>query len=247
MDQFTPQTDLALQLPRDMFYQVIHTLCGSLPAPVTNSPEDRVRRDNAAMARIACMLPANADEANIAAQCVAADAQALECLRLTREYASDEQLVLKFTAQSASMMRQSRAGRSLLMRVQAQREKREADAAALEKANWIEHCALGLMADALGHDAPAPAAEPAPPPPAPMPAQDAQTDSDLAIEAEHFALTHPGLAALIRNVGGLPEAVMSGPDAAAAPPSPELLHAIITGTSPALRAFDPPAEAAAAE
>jgi hypothetical protein len=141
MDQFTPQTDLSLQLPRDMFYQVIHTCCGSLPAPVTNSPEDRVRRDNAAMARIACMLPANADEANIAAQCVAADAQALECLRLTREYASDEQLVLKFTAQSASMMRQSRAGRSLLMRVQALREKREADAGALDKANWVEHCA----------------------------------------------------------------------------------------------------------
>src|SRR5512140_1762056 len=176
MDQFTPQADLALQLPRDMFHQVIHTCCGSLPAPVTNAPEDRVRRDNAAMARIAAMLPANADEANIAALCVVADAQALECLRRTREYASDEPLVLKYTAQAANMMRQSRASRSLLMRVQAQREKREADAAALDKANWTEHCAIRLMAEALGHEAPAPAPVAAEPEP------------DLADEADRYAI-----------------------------------------------------------
>jgi hypothetical protein len=233
MDQFTPRTDLALQLPRDMFHQVIHTCCGSLPAPVTNSPEDRVRRDNAAMARIACMLPANADEANIAAQCVAADAEALECLRQAREYAPDENRALRFSAQSASMMRQSRAARALLMRVQAQREKREADPGALGKANWIEHCALGLMAEALGHDAPAPMAE----------QEQAEAEPDLAEEADLYAIDHPRRVALFRSLGGLPAQCHF------APPREALLHAIVTGTSEVLRSLDTkspgPADAAA--
>jgi len=246
MDQFAPQPDLSLQLPRDMYYQLIHTICGSLPPPVTNSPEDRVRRDNAAIAQIACLLPANADEANIAAQYVAANAQAMDCLRLARGYPSDEMLALKCTAQSASMMRQARGARSLLMRVQAQREKREADAAALDRANWTEHCAIGLMADALGRDAPAPIEEPAPPPPAPMPVQAAKLHPDMIIEAEQFALIHPNLTALIRAAGCLPEPVLAALGPAIAPPSPALLHAIVTGISPSLRALDKPVEVALA-
>jgi hypothetical protein len=51
MDHFSPQPDLSLRLPRYMYYQVIHTLCGSLPPPVSASPEDRTRRDNAAIAQ----------------------------------------------------------------------------------------------------------------------------------------------------------------------------------------------------
>jgi hypothetical protein len=246
MDQFAPQPDLSLQLPRDMYYQLIHTLCASLPPPVTNSPEDRIRRDNAAIAQIACLLPANADEANIAAQYVAANDQAMDCLRLAQEHRSDEQLFLRCTAQAASMMRQARGARSLLMRVQAQREKREADAGALDRANWTEHCAIGLMADALGHNAPAPIEEPAPSPPAPMPAQAAKLHPDMIIEAEQFALIHPNLTALIRAAGGLPEPVLAALGPAIAPPSPALLHAIVTGTSPSLRALDRPAEFAAA-
>ena len=43
--------DLTLQLPRDMYYQLVHTLGGSLPPPVTNSPKHEIRRDNAAIAQ----------------------------------------------------------------------------------------------------------------------------------------------------------------------------------------------------
>ena len=230
MDQFTPHPDLTLQLPRDMFHYVIRTCCASLPAPVPDTPEDRVRRDNAAMARIAAMLPANADEASIAAQCVAADAEALECLRRAREYAGNTTRALKFSAQAASMMRQSRASRALLLRVQAQREKREADPAALDKANWTEHCAIRLMADALGrHDAPEPAAAQAEPEP------------DLTEEADRYAIDHPGRVALMRSLGGLPAKCHF------IPPRQALVEAIVTGTSPTLRALDKPVEAAAAE
>ena len=37
-------------LPRAIYYQVVHTLRGALPPPVTASPEDAARRDIAAIA-----------------------------------------------------------------------------------------------------------------------------------------------------------------------------------------------------
>ena len=161
----------------------------------------------------------------------------MECLRVMREDPADVALFVRLNAQSASMMRQALGARSLLMRVQAKRESREADDAALGKADRVEHGALGLMADALGRNAPAPPAEP-----------DAEPPPDLALEAEQFAHTNPGLTTLIRSLGDAPEEVLAilALDPAIVPPSPALLHAIVTGTGAALRALDPPRELAAA-
>jgi len=39
--------------PATLYYQAIHELCAGLPPPVTGPPEDRARRDNAAIA-VAC-------------------------------------------------------------------------------------------------------------------------------------------------------------------------------------------------
>ena len=239
MDPFAPQPDLTLQLPRDMYYQVIHTLRGAMPPPVTQSPADRVRRDNAAIAHVACLLPANADEANIAAQYVAASAQALDCLRLAREFPAGGELILKCSAQAASMMRQARAARSLLLRVQAQRQTREADHAARDQAAWTEHCAINLMADALGRTPPAPLAEPPPPPAVATQLAEPAPQPDPAAEAEQYAVIYPRRAALIRALGGLPDRLDFGP------PAPELVRAIVTGDSPALRALDRPGAAPA--
>jgi hypothetical protein len=50
---------------------------------------------------------------------------------------------------------------------------------------------------------------------------------------------YPRRAALIRSLGGLPEPCDFGP------PEPELVHAIVTGTSPHLRELDIPAKAEA--
>jgi hypothetical protein len=232
--------DLTLQLPRDMFYQLVHSLRAALPPPATNSPEDFVRRDNAAIATIASLLPANGDEANLAALYVAASAEALECQRLARAYPSDLAFVVKITARADSMMRQAKGFRSLLLRVQAVRQKRESNAASLDQAAWIEHCAIGLMAEALGRRPPAPMAEPAPAP-AEQPAEAAEPPPDLAADADRYAIIYPRRAALIRSLGGLPARCDFGP------PSPELVHAIVTGTSPTLRALDMPAEAEAAD
>src|SRR5579883_2063866 len=117
------QTDPNLQFSRDLHYQVVHALRDALPPPVTDSPEDHARRDNAIIAQVAALRPANADEVMLAAQCVAASAQALECLRLARLNRDDVAQVLKCTAQACSMMRQSRGALTHLHRLQAAREK----------------------------------------------------------------------------------------------------------------------------
>ncbi len=230
MDTASQPSNPAHDLARDTYYHLIHTLRGSLPPPVTDTPEDLARRDNAAIAHVASLLPVNADEANLAVQHVAANAAAMDCLRIAREYAtSDHAFFLKFNARAISMMRQARAARELLLRVQAERRAREADHAAADRAAWTEHCAIGLMTDALGTPPPPPMAEPPPPPPQ-QPTE--EPAADPIAEAEQYAIIYPQRAARIRILGGLPQPLDFGP------PSPELVQAIITGDTPTLRALD---------
>jgi hypothetical protein len=102
--------DLTHQLPRDIYYQLVHELRGALPPPLTDSAEDLARRDNAAIGEVACLLPANAEEADLAAQFVAANAQAMDCLRLARVHAADLACVLRCTAQSPAWPAPAKAG-----------------------------------------------------------------------------------------------------------------------------------------
>jgi hypothetical protein len=50
MDDRAETPNLTLQLPRDMYYQLVHRLRSALPPPVSDTPEDLARRDNAAIA-----------------------------------------------------------------------------------------------------------------------------------------------------------------------------------------------------
>jgi hypothetical protein len=229
MDPAKP--NLTLQLPRDVYHQVIHTLRAALP-PITDAPADLVHRDNAAIAMVASLLPANADETNLAAQYAAASAHAIECLRQAQEHRGNLTNFLKCEARADSMQRQARGFRTLLLRVQAERRKRETDNAATDRAAWTEHCAIGLMADALGR---APLTVMVEPPPATDPVREAEPkadpQADIAAEADFYAAVHPQRAARIRGLGGLPAKLDFGP------PSSEIVHAIVTGTSPALQAL----------
>ena len=231
MDHFEPQPDLSLQLPRDAYYQCIHTLHTSLPPPDTDTPEDIAHRDNAAIAQVAGLLPANAAEAHLASQFVAANAQAMHCLRLSRDPVMPLVRVLQCSAQSASMMRQSQGALRMLLALQAARQKLEANAAALDRAAWTEHCAAGLMAHALTGD-PLAAVDLPPPPPTPAPEPAAEPEPDPAAEAEAYALIYPRRAALIRQLGRLPDNPSFGP------PEDYLVRALVTGGSPALPALD---------
>jgi hypothetical protein len=145
---------------------------------------------------------------------VAANAQATECLRLACDAVMPIAQFLQCSAQSASMMRQSQSALRMLLGLQAARQKIEADAAALERAAWTEHCAAGLMAQALT-GAPLAAVELPPPPPPPAPAPEPQADE--------CALIYPRRVALIRQLGRLPDNPSFGP------PEDYLVRALVTG------------------
>ncbi len=83
---------------------------------------------------------------------------------------------------------------------------------------------------------PVPAASPDPAPP-PEPAAAAPVDFAALTEAEQYALLHPARARRIRAEGGLPARLDYGP------PEPDVVHDLVHGTSPILRALDrPPTE-----
>ncbi len=218
-------TNLADQLPADVYYQLVHSLCPTLPPPLTHSPEDLARRNHAAIARIAALSPANAAEADVAALYVAASEQWKNLLRLAQEADTTSYWAQKCRAQANSMMRQAQSAVRLLLRMQAARQKTEANSEARDRAAWTEHCAIGLMAQALlRRPAPAPIAEPAPPPapepqPEPEPAQQPQPAPLVA--AQNNKAISPRRADLLRLMERL-----SGP------PDDDLLQSLITALLP---------------
>jgi hypothetical protein len=237
MDAPSEPVDLTLQLPRDVYYLVIHKLRDQLAA-ISDSPEDLVRRDNAAIAQVAALLPANAEEAELAAGYIGALAYAADCRKLARGYMeNDHTFALKCGAQATSSMREARATRTLLQRLQAERRKREADATALSKAEWTEHCAIGLMAQALGRPTNMTAPEPPPPPaPEPAPAPEAEPQPDPVAEAEFYAALYPQRAVQIRRHHGMPA------NATFPPPEDYILQALVTARTPALLALEQQAQ-----
>src|SRR5205823_9282503 len=100
------QPDLDCQLLGNAYYHLIRTLRLTLPPPPGDSAEDLLRRDHAAIARIAALAPANAAEADVAAQFVAASEQWKDCLRLAQAPETTPEWVAKCRAQAASMIRQ---------------------------------------------------------------------------------------------------------------------------------------------
>ncbi len=101
------------------------------------------------MATVASLRPENAAEGRLAAQFVAAEAWALDCLRLAKDKRRDIEVAYRCRAQAMSMMREAKSSLRLLLRLQAARQKVEADAAAAERAAWAEHASAGMMAEAL--------------------------------------------------------------------------------------------------
>src|SRR5260370_40306663 len=212
---------VAYQLPADAYYHLVRTLCLTLPPPLTDSPDDLARRNHAAVARIAALVPANAAEADLAALYVAASEQWKDCLRLAQLPETTPGIALKCRAQAVSMMRQAQSALRLLLRLQEARQKREANRAACNSAAWTEHCASALMAEALAaapaaaQPRPAMAEPPAPavhsqPPPMSAAARRAAMDlaPDLIAAAERYAATYPERAASIPRTGTMPPAAV---------------------------------------
>jgi hypothetical protein len=141
--------DLSFALPIHAYYQLVHTFSRILPPPVADTPEAVRARDHAAMDAVAAMLPTNANEAGLAAQCVATRAQADEAMRLMRVHAGDIAVVMKLQAQYVALVRASLGAGGHLRRTQAVRHKREANDSTLKADEWTQHIATSLMQQAL--------------------------------------------------------------------------------------------------
>ena len=213
------------QLQRQIYLQLVSDLLDMLPSPPNPGPDQRAaleRRIKAATAQVSAMLPANAEEASLAARAVAAGAHYDDCMREAVRQAADPRLALKLRAQAASMGREQRGFRSLLLRLQAARQKREADDKAREAAAWTEHCVTGLMTQAVEA---VPAEER-------VAADTAKREAKLHAEADLYAIVHPRRTQLIRRARGVPAECDFGPPGAA------LVRAIVSGDSQHLRAAD---------
>ena len=217
-----PPADPFQRLPKAVYRTIVADLYADIPSPHLTDPELIAERVHAAIAEIASMFPANAEEARIAARVVTADAQAGDCIRHARALFNDPIPAMKCHAQANHMMRTANAARSLLLRVQAARRKREAIPATCDQDAWTIHATEGLLLAADGH------ATAAPPPPA-------THDDDRFARydaAEQYALMYPSRAAEIRACGGVP------PTAPYGPPEPETAQALIASTSPLLQQID---------
>jgi len=139
----SPHPDVNLSPP--VYDQLVYTLTDLLPPPLDDSPDALRARNRAAIAKVASMLPVNANEADLAAQCIAARSQAEDILRLLRQNADDVALVIRLNARYASMVRTSLSVHGRLMRVQALRHKRDAIEATAKEDEWTLHIAEQSM------------------------------------------------------------------------------------------------------
>jgi hypothetical protein len=177
-----PSTNLSTSV----YQQLVYTLTDLLPPPLDGSPAALRARNHAAIAKVASMLPVNANEADLAAQTVAARAQAEDILRLLRANAHNAALVIRLNAQYGSMVRTSLSVHARLMRVQAVRQKRQAIDGAANQDAWTQQVAEQSMLRIIDRDSerqqaasprPAPAEVPkAPPAEAPVAAPAPQAD-----------------------------------------------------------------------
>jgi hypothetical protein len=165
-----------------------------------DTSDEMVARGRYAIAAIEDLRPATALEARVAAQAIASDAHAADCLRLAAEHRDDLAKVTRCRAQANAMTRQMDRALRTLTTLRKERSAREAVRAAFEMPRE-----------------PQPAAAPDP-----MPRSEA---SDLLppaalAKAEQFAARNPLLASRIRAAGGLTRKAVEGfrpsslPDAA---------------------------------
>jgi hypothetical protein len=213
-------------LPPAIAREVFATLCAALLPPATDTPDARAARDEAAMAAVAALHPTDPLEAKLAADIVVAEAYAMDSFRLAGEFRNDLAATIKCRAQANATLRQMRSLLREYRRTQAERDKALAamHPAAMERAGYWFHEVT--VAEPAPPQAPSVTTEPAPPPD-----HDAPKFESLS-EAEQYAVLYVDRAARIRAAGGLP------PHLDFAPPEPEIVEALVNGTSAILRALD---------
>ena len=145
----SPPPRSAIDLMPTLYYQLVYTLMDLLPPPLDDTQAALRARNLTAVAKVAALAPVNADEADIAAHCIASRAQAEEMLRLVRKNDHHPELVVKLNAQYASMMRLWLSVHARLRRVQAERRKRDADPVTENEDAWARYIAERSMLEVV--------------------------------------------------------------------------------------------------
>ena len=156
----SPLPRSAIDLMPTLYYQLVYTLMDLLPPPLDDTQAALRARNLTAVVQVAALAPVNADEADIAAHCIASRAQAEEMLRLVRKHDHDAALVAKLNAQYASMMRLWLSVHARLRRVQAERRTRDGNAATENEDAWARYIAERSMLEVVLAQPEAGAAEP---------------------------------------------------------------------------------------
>ena len=216
------------QLQLDHHYANIHNVCAAQPPPLSSDPDDTVARDNAIVAIIASLVPVGAAEATLAGRYAVASAQAIDAMRRAMLAADDLIEQERCMRWNLHYSRHANSCMNTLLRAQEDRRRREATLNGANRDVWVEHCAVGNMASALGRSGrltdhvptnPGETPDPVPDPPKP----------DLT-DAELYASTYPDRARQIRELGGAPFNTVW------MPPSKSVIDELLTSDSPIIQA-----------
>lgn len=132
------------QTPAAAYRHLFLTLRAAIP-PTDASPQAAHRRDQAAIAQVAGLCPANMAEATLAAQYAAANAAALDCLAACRRPDTTPADADRLVMRANTMMRRAEGALAGLARIQALRRKRDAEPEAASQAAWAEHAVAAWM------------------------------------------------------------------------------------------------------
>jgi hypothetical protein len=202
-------------------------------------------RGRYALAAIEDLRPATALEARVAAQAIASDAHAADCLRLAAEHRDDFVKVTRCRAQANAMTRQMDRSLRILTALRKERSAREAAQAVFNAV----HASLQMPREPVpvlalrGDPLPEPPLPPDPAPETTAAPRDPVSPSALA-KAVRFARHNRMLAARIRAAGGLTRTAIAGFRPASLPDA-ETVEALVNGADPLLAALEPKNAAAA--
>jgi hypothetical protein len=138
---------------RATLHSLLHQLRALLP-PFDGTPKARLERDMAVVEQFSSLQPASAQEAAIAARYIAAGLQSLEALRMSRDPEASRQERMRCIAQSATMMRQSRALMRELIQARAEREALAEDPSILQAAAEAQAALRHSLTEALAEAQP---------------------------------------------------------------------------------------------
>ncbi len=209
-------------IPESLSRTIYADLCTLLPPPEQDTPEDRANRDERAMTALAHLLPENAAEAEVAVLIVAAQAHARDALHEAAAYARiDPAEARRCRAQVTSMMRQAANHSRILTRMQAERQKAE---------DALRPLAMERSGYWFKSSEPEPEPEPRPAPETTQ--QPPRKEFGAMTEGERYATLYADRAIRIIAARGLPAKPTFQP------PDPEIVHELLTSTSPIVRALD---------